>query len=289
MNTESGGNHAAEGNLEERLARGFAAELDRAEREYPGLRLPARDPAENEPIRRAWPRLVAVPVGIIAIVLVAIVGSPFLMPGAAPVAPAPGASGVAFGPDGIPTEVAGEHVYRATDRAAFASLPGSFLLGGRVTKPEFMPPCPMPMGKSQAEQQLVPYCYWLSIDGLAVAPMSNFDEPNDEIVVARVHVDDPLAAQCPIDVRAQCGAEIVVEFVVWTSSPPATASTPPGSPTPTAGANSASTAGTGPGASESVGPLPSIVPPPSGGTIGPSISAPSTPPAPATPPAPPAT
>jgi hypothetical protein len=45
--------------------------------------------------------------------------------------------------------------------------------------------------------------------------MSTIDEPKDEIVVARVHVNDPLAAQCPAAVQASCKASIVVEAVVW--------------------------------------------------------------------------
>ena len=110
----------------------------------------------------------------------------------------------------VPTQVAGERVYRATDQASFPTS-GSFLLGGPFTKPSVMPPCPMPMNETAAEQQLIPYCYILSIDGLSVAPMSNIDEPNGEIVVARVHIDDPLAAQCPASDRAQCQASIVVE------------------------------------------------------------------------------
>jgi hypothetical protein len=127
----------------------------------------------------------------------------------------------------VPTELAGERVYRATDQASFAGLKGSFLLGGHVTKPSVIPPCPMPIDKTAAEQQLIPYCYWLSIDGLAVAPMSNLDEPNNEVVVARVHVNDPLAAQCPASARAVCEAGIVVEEIVWTSGPQAPGSAEP--------------------------------------------------------------
>jgi len=268
MKIESAGG-AAEDGVEERLARRFAAELGRAENDYPELRLGARDAAENARIRRGWPRLVALPLGIVAVVLVALVGAPLLMPGAAPVAPAFEASGVTFGSNGMPIQFDGERVYRAADQSSFASIEGSFLLGGRVTKPEVMPPCPAPLGQSEAEQQLIPYCYWLSIDGLAVAPMSSFDEPNNEVVVARVHVNDPLAAQCPIDVRPQCETEIVVESVVWRSSEGAIASTPPVSPTPTPEVtNPVSTTGTGPLASETIGPPPSIVPPPSAGGIG---------------------
>jgi hypothetical protein len=158
MKIDESGGASANDRLEERLASRFATELDRAERDYPVLRLRPRGAAESGRRRRVWPRLVAVPVGIAAILLVAIVGSPWLIPGAAPVAPAPGSSGVSPGSDGIPTQIDGQRVYRAADQASFASLSGSFLLGGPFTKPEFVPPCPMPVDKSAAEQQLIPYC-----------------------------------------------------------------------------------------------------------------------------------
>lgn len=116
----------------------------------------------------------------------------------------------------VPTEVAGEKVYRATNKASFPTS-GSFLLGGRFSKPDFVPPCPAPIDKTAAERQLLPYCYLQSIDGLDVSPMSSIDEPNHEMVVARVHVDDPLAAQCPASAQAECKAAIVVESVVWRS------------------------------------------------------------------------
>jgi hypothetical protein len=146
----------------------------------------------------------------------------------------------------VPTEIAGQRVYRFSDQASIPTS-GSFLLGGPFTKPADVPPCPAPIGKSEAEQQLIPYCYDVSIDGIGVAPMSNIDEPNDEIVVARVHINDPLAAQCPAEVRADCQAAIVVEAVVWssddllTSSPSAgpSASLPLGIPAPTQGSGPA--------------------------------------------------
>ena len=187
MKIDESGGASANDRLEERLASRFATELDRAERDYPVLRLRPRGAAESGRRRRVWPRLVAVPVGIAAILLVAIVGSPWLIPGAAPVAPAPGSSGVSPGSDGIPTQIDGQRVYRAADQASFASLSGSFLLGGPFTKPEFVPPCPMPVDKSAAEQQLIPYCYLRTIDGLQVAPESDIDEPNDEPVVDTGH------------------------------------------------------------------------------------------------------
>jgi len=156
----------------------------------------------------------------------------------------------------VPTEIAGERVYRFSDQASFPTS-GSFLLGGPFTKPTDVPPCAAPIGKSEAELQLIPYCYVGSIDGIGVAPMSNIDEPNDEVVVARVHVNDPLAAQCPAEMRVQCEGAIVVEAVVWrsddllTSSPSAGASPslPSGIPAPTEASGPAT-------------PIPTVAPPP---------------------------
>ncbi|MFI5260083.1 MAG: hypothetical protein ACHQ01_10830 [Candidatus Limnocylindrales bacterium] len=146
----------------------------------------------------------------------------------------------------VPTEINGEHVYRATDQASFAGIDGSFLLGGLFSKPDVMPPCPAPIGKSAAEQQLIPYCFIESIDGVQISPSSNIDEPKNEIVAARVHVNDALAAQCPADVRATCQAAVVVESVVWTSNPYATASPTSAEPTATLGVNPVSSVNAGP-------------------------------------------
>jgi WD40 repeat protein len=118
----------------------------------------------------------------------------------------------------VPSEINGVHVYRASDQASFASLKGSFLLGGLVTYPHVVPPCPLEAGPPGDGQGLLPYCYWPSIDGLALSPKSSFDEPGNEIVVARVHVNDPAAAECQPSVRAECEAAIIVESVVWRSN-----------------------------------------------------------------------
>lgn len=115
----------------------------------------------------------------------------------------------------VPTEIAGEHVYRAIDQASFTSLKGSFLLGGLVTYPDVVPPCPSVAGPPGDGQGLLSYCYWPSIDGLALSPLGSFGEPANETVVARVHVNDPYASECRPAVRAECDAAIVVESVVW--------------------------------------------------------------------------
>jgi hypothetical protein len=160
----------------------------------------------------------------------------------------------------IPAQIDGEKVYRAADRASFPAS-GSFLLGGRVNKPDVVPPCPAPIDRTQAELQLIPYCSWVSIDGLQVAPKSNINEPKNELVVARVHVDDPLAAECPATVAEQCKGAIVVESTVWTSDA-LVGRTPSAAPTVEPSLNPASSA-------QSVGPVPSggaIVPAPTAET-----------------------
>jgi hypothetical protein len=119
----------------------------------------------------------------------------------------------------VPSQIAGEHVYRATDQASLASLKGSFLLGRLVTWPDVAPPCPSLAGPPGDGRGLLPYCYWPSIDGLALSPKGSFDKPGNEIVVARVHVNDPLAAECQPSLRAECDAAKVVEAVAWRSKP----------------------------------------------------------------------
>lgn len=118
----------------------------------------------------------------------------------------------------LPTTFQGQRVYRAADEALFAGLPGSFMLGGVLTYPDVMPPCASEAGPPGRGQGLVPYCYWPSIDGLAISPKTPVDAPNGVSVVARVHVHDPSAADCIADVRPDCEAAIVVEQIVWTNA-----------------------------------------------------------------------
>jgi hypothetical protein len=125
----------------------------------------------------------------------------------------------------VPTEIAGQRVYRNADRLSFPNA-GTFLLGGLFMKPQFAQPCPMPVDQNAAQQQLLPYCDRRTIDGLQIAPKSVIDEPTDEIVVARVHADDQLAQQCPAVDRTNCQASIVVESIVWRSNPYAAVPTP---------------------------------------------------------------
>jgi hypothetical protein len=119
----------------------------------------------------------------------------------------------------VPAQLNGERVYRAVDRASFPTT-GSFLLGGLVTMPDLIPPCPMQIGITNAEQQLIPYCYWAAVDGIEVAPMgADMSNLHYHSVVARVHIHDQLAAQCPESALASCQASVVVESIAWDSGP----------------------------------------------------------------------
>ena len=152
----------------------------------------------------------------------------------------------------VPTQIAGERVYRAADQASFPTS-GSFLLGGPVTMPEFMPPCPMPIDHTTAENDLIPYCYWEAIDGIHVAPkVDALANLSGRIVVARVHIGDAEAASCPISIQLQCKTAVVVEEVVWTGG--AASSSPNPNPTPQTTPNSASSEAIGPAATDQIGP-----------------------------------
>jgi hypothetical protein len=148
----------------------------------------------------------------------------------------------------VPSELDGEHVYRGSDlrsvfsAGTFKDLSGSFLLGGVVwAAPNDWAPgaCATPADLNAAGQQLLQECgpTQVSIDMAAIAPASNFDAVNSQVVVVRAHLDDPLAAQCPADLLTQCQEATVVESVVWSSNPyPPTTPTPAvAAPTPTIG------------------------------------------------------
>jgi hypothetical protein len=116
----------------------------------------------------------------------------------------------------VPAQIAGERVYRAVDQTSFPTS-GTFLLGGPVTMPDVIPPCPMQPNLTTGEKDLIPYCYWQAIDGIQVAPkIDTLADLRNRIVVARVHIGDAEAASCPVTVQVQCKAAIVVEDVVWT-------------------------------------------------------------------------
>ena len=152
----------------------------------------------------------------------------------------------------VPTQIAGERVYRAADQVSFPTS-GSFLLGGPVTMPEFVPTCPMPIDHTTAENDLIPYCYWEAIDGIQVAPkVDALTNLSGRIVVARVHIGDAEAASCPISIQLQCKTAVVVEDVVWTGGP--ASSSPNPNPTPQTTPNSASSEAIGPAATDQIGP-----------------------------------
>jgi hypothetical protein len=133
----------------------------------------------------------------------------------------------------VPTEISGEAVYRASDVNSFNTLGPTFLLGGVVTEPDVIPPCPAPVDTSAAEQELIPYCTWVAIDGLQLAPKGlAMGDLRNRPVVVRVHVNDQRAAMCPVTARTECLGAIVVEAVVWLGEPLATPTDSMG-PTPT--------------------------------------------------------
>ena len=127
----------------------------------------------------------------------------------------------------VPTEADGEHVYGRTELGEMAAagtlknLPAGFMLGGVVTVEN-----QAVIGAScadygpEAEQLLLASCRpQVMIGGEPIAPGSDFNAVDGQIVVARAHVNDAIAAQCPADVRAACEQAIVIDSVVWTSNP----------------------------------------------------------------------
>ena len=143
----------------------------------------------------------------------------------------------------VPTQIAGERVYRAVDQASFPTT-GSFLLGGPVTAPDVDPLCPNQVAQSTgdaARLDLLPTCRFQSVDGVQVAPKSvGLRDFRGRIVVVRVHAGDSEAALCPVEIDIECKAALVVEAVVWSgdqlvasgSPTPSASPTPSTSPTP---------------------------------------------------------
>jgi hypothetical protein len=140
----------------------------------------------------------------------------------------------------IPTQLDGQHVYggREINAAAAAgslgSLPDSLLLGGVVWEESAgtigcSPPSP------SAQDDLLANCVpTVMIDGAFVAPKSGFKAVSGQLVIVRGHVNDPLAAQCPANMRTACQEAFVVESVVWSEGPyplEARSSTPSEPPT----------------------------------------------------------
>jgi hypothetical protein len=248
MTNDERGGATADNDLEQRLASHFTSELDRARHDYPALKGrvsgEATDSGRKRP-RRVWPRLVAAPIGLAAVLLALVAVSPLLM--SAPTSPAtpgsgPTAASVATGLEGIPSQIDGGRVYRAADKAAFPQS-GSFMLGGLVTTPDVIPPCAM-RNMTAAEADLVPYCEWQAIDGIQVAPKGlDISNSKARLIVARVHMSDTEAMLCPVSIQADCKAAVVVEAVVWSGTVAVNQTPTPGLPEAT---NSASTVTVGP-------------------------------------------
>jgi hypothetical protein len=117
----------------------------------------------------------------------------------------------------IPSQVAGERVYRAADLAIVPTSGTSFLFGGPVTHSSLYGPCPSGGDSTAQNQGLLASCDGVAIDSLPVSWIGGSYAPDGELVIVRVHENDPRAASCVPELRAKCAAAIVVEAVVWKS------------------------------------------------------------------------
>jgi RNA polymerase sigma-70 factor (ECF subfamily) len=123
----------------------------------------------------------------------------------------------------VPMEFNDERVFRAADSATYSTFSHSFLFGGIVAY-DNTAPCG-PADEPSAQQKLAPYCHSNSVDGVPIAEAGGFHPVGDSkviggsIAVVRAHVNDPLSAGCPSDVRWQCAAAIVVESILWSYDP----------------------------------------------------------------------
>jgi hypothetical protein len=131
MKTDMTCGPAADGDLEERLSRRFATELEQAERDYPIL---GRRRAVAPGRRRAgltWPRL-AMPVLAVAVLVIGgLVGSWLVARPGDTVSGPGGAGSVVLGANGIPNQIDGERVYRVGETVEPQNQ-GGYLLGGYV-------------------------------------------------------------------------------------------------------------------------------------------------------------
>ena len=235
MTNETRGGAAAGDRLEERLADRFTVELSQADHDYRTLRVRtdavggAGGGRTGRRGARRWPRLLAALVGLAAVVITVILAAPVLMPATVPgsatvspirVGPAPTALPLVMGSDGLPTQIAGEQVYRLADEAEWQNLPGSLLLGVYLGG---MPACAI------GPTRIPPAQAWLLGCGpvISLKPGGGSGRTLNpgsasmllpwfgQNVVLRVHTHDPEAASCPTDVRASCETALVVEQVVW--------------------------------------------------------------------------
>ena len=113
MKNDDTGGPSAEDNVEERLSRRFAVELERAERDYPALMRSPRDPVRSTSV---WRRIAVPMTGVVVLVAVSLVGVGLaLRPGSGPAGSNDPA--VVRGSDGIPTAIDGQRVYRIADQS----------------------------------------------------------------------------------------------------------------------------------------------------------------------------
>ncbi len=243
-----------------RLAAWFAAEVRRAEADLAGTAGRRERPSGGR--RRGLPRsprLLALGVLAVAAAVAALqlprlgpsaVGEPPGLgpplagsPGAAasPRTPGPSPSPIEERyPDGIPSSLNGEAVFRPLDVAAgrTGSEATSYLLGGWSTPGRFARSCPVvPAGNAASvlippcggwrigETPLVPEPALGSSVGVVIEDVSG-PMPRGPVVL-RVHTDDPRAASCPAAMRARCQAAIVVDEVVWVGQEDPVAATAP--------------------------------------------------------------
>ncbi len=168
MKTDANGGASAGDDLEKRLSGQFAADLDRAEQDYPALRgkLVGSVPAARAR-RGLWPRI-ALPMTSAAVLAVAVLVGAGLLSGSATspgvgsvpsLDSGPASSRVVMGADGVPSQIDGQRVYRVTDQAQWQNLGGSFLLAGyAVDAPIPCAPPPSTQPQSSPENALVPQC-----------------------------------------------------------------------------------------------------------------------------------
>jgi hypothetical protein len=131
--------------------------------------------------------------------------------------------------DGIPRDIAGEHVYRPRDVASVASGDTPFLVGGwtevspiacpsasfvdvpgpEATAEQLLEGCPeSTLGETLDDQGL-----WWRLKNPNHLPL-----PAQGAVVVRLHTHDPHAVDCPSDQRADCDAAYVIDALLWDRS-----------------------------------------------------------------------
>lgn len=229
--------------LEERLRSWFANEVGRAERDLATSRaMPARGRR-----RRPIPGLALAGL-LMALVAVAVAVRPNVAPdaGKGPTSgpassrgPVPSGATVVFGPDGIPTKIDGETVLtpaEAVIHARNATTDRPFLVGGWYRPWATGRGCRPDSGTWTDWRILVRQdgCAFLSIDseqrgnadregalaaieaGTALEVSAGDREWG--LLVARVHVHDTRAAECPERSRAECDGMAVIDEVVWRPS-----------------------------------------------------------------------